>query len=114
MLDDDDRVPSFYQALQDLQEPLDIGNVQPGCRLIQDKHGAARCRPRQFPRQLDTLRLTTRKRRGRLPQAHIAQADIVERLQLLVDGRNSREKAHRLFHRHIQDLGDMLALVTNL
>ncbi len=114
MLNDDDRVPRIYQALQHMQEPLNIGKVQPGCGLIQDIHCAARCGPREFPRQLDTLCLTTRERCGWLTQADIAKTDIVERLQLLEDGRHFREKAHRLFHWHIQYIGDILALVTNL
>src|SRR5947209_18062122 len=111
MLDDDDRVPRIYQALQHMQEPLNVGKVQPDCGLIQDIHGAARCGPREFPRQLDTLCLTTRERCGGLTQAHIAKTDIVERLELLEAGRYFCEKAHRLFHRHIHYIGDLLALV---
>ena len=88
--------------------------MQPGRGLIQDIHRATRCLPGEFPRQFDTLCLTTRQRCSGLTKVYIAQTNIVQRLQLIEDGRYFREKAHRLFHRHVQYFGDILAFIMDL
>ena len=42
VLDDDDGVPRFDEAVKDVYEPVHVGDVQSGCRLVEHIHGAAR------------------------------------------------------------------------
>jgi len=72
MFDNDDRVASVDQALQDVQQALHIGKMQSRGRFIQDIHCAARCAAGKFRCQLDALSFTARERRSGLTQAHIA------------------------------------------
>src|SRR5258708_2200325 len=86
------------------------------CKTCKSRSISAKCRPVVGSSRIYIVRPVAGRAssRARLTQADIAQTDRVERLELLEDGRHFREKAHRLFHRHIQYLGDILALVTNL
>ena len=68
----------------------------------------------QFLGQLDALRFAARKRGGRLAQVHVAQPDVVQRLQLGADLRNVLQQRQRLFHGRFQQVGDGIALVLHL
>src|SRR6185436_4290708 len=68
---------------------------------------------RELEAELDALRLSPRKRSGGLPELHVAQPDIEERLQLALDGRDRVEKDVRLLDRHLEHFLDVAALVLN-
>ena len=51
------------------------------------------------------------KRRGGLAHLDIAQADVADRLQLVVNARDVREEIGRFVHAHLEHVGDGLALV---
>ncbi len=57
VLDDDHRVASIGQAVEYIQQALDIGEVQAGGGLIQDVNCLSRSHAAQFFRQLDALGL---------------------------------------------------------
>src|SRR5579859_2555461 len=52
VLDDDDRVPRVDEAVQDLEELLDVGEVEAGRRLVEDVQRPAGRAPRQLGREL--------------------------------------------------------------
>src|SRR5256714_8589451 len=52
VLDHDDGVPGVDEAMEDLEQLLDVGEVQPRRRLVQDVQGAARRAARQLRREL--------------------------------------------------------------
>ena len=64
--------------------------------------------------QLHTLRLTAGQRRRRLPQPHVAQPDVDQRLQVPMDRGDRFEELRRVLDRHVEHLGDGLALVVHL
>ena len=64
--------------------------------------------------QLDPLRLAAREGRRRLAEPDVAEADVDEGPHVPGDRRDRREEVHRLLDRHVQDLGDRLALVVHL
>ena len=90
VLDDEDRVAAVDQPVEDLEQLLDVGEVEPGRRLVEDVERPAGRPPRQLGRQLDPLRLAARQRRRRLAEVDVAEADVVERLELGPDVRARR------------------------
>ena len=114
VLDDEDRVAAVDQPVEDLEQLLDVGEVEPGRRLVEDVERPAGRPPRQLGRQLDPLRLAARQGRRRLAEVDVAQADVVQRLELGPDVRHRREEVERLGDGHLEDVGDRLALVVDL
>ena len=64
----------------------------------------------QLGRELDALRLAAGERRRGLAEAHVVEADVVQRLQPARDLRDVREELERLLDRHLEHVGDRLAL----
>src|SRR5690348_15854904 len=87
-IDYDNRVASIDEALQDLKQAVNVGEVQARRGFVQNIHRAASGAARQLCSQLDALCFATRKRGGGLPQLHVAQTNIVECLHLVVDRGN--------------------------
>src|SRR5262249_39413273 len=110
VLDDDHGVPGVDEAIEALEQTFDVGQVQPGCRFIEDVERVLRALQfRQLSGDLDALRLAARESRGRLAESEIAEAEIVEHLDLLRDHGVSGEERDALFNRHVEDIGDGLA-----
>jgi len=82
VLDDDDRVAGIAQLVQHLQQQVDVGEVQPRGRLVEDVEGAAGVALGELERELDPLRLATGERGRALAEADVAEADVEQRLQL--------------------------------
>jgi hypothetical protein len=114
VLDDDDRVAGLDEPVQDLEQLLDVGEVEAGRRLVEDVERLAGRAPRQLGRQLHPLRLAAGQRRRRLAEVDVAEADVVERLQLRRRLRARAEELERLLDGHLEDLGDRAALVVDL
>ncbi len=66
---------------------------------------------RQFLGELDALRFAARKRGRRLAELDVAEADVEQRLELLLDLRDVLKQRQRLFDRRVEQVGDGLALV---
>ena len=103
-------LPGVDQPLEHVEQPLDVGEVQAGGGLVEDVEGPAGGDLGQLGRQLDALRLATRQRRRRLAEPDVAQPHVVERLQAPADLRDVREELERLLDRHLEHVGDRLAL----
>ena len=84
--------------------------MQAGGGLVEDVDGVAGGALGQLAGQLDPLRLAARQRRRRLAEAHVAEADVDERLHVAGDGRLVGEELERLLARQVEHLGDVLAL----
>jgi hypothetical protein len=84
MFDQQHRVARVHQAVQRLQQALDVRQVQPGCRLIENVDrvpGALELA--ELGGDFDTLRLAAGERRRGLAQRQVTQAQIAERFDLL-------------------------------
>src|SRR5262245_48947803 len=114
VLDNDHGVTQVYESLQHVEQLAHVLEVQTCGRLVQDVDGAARGAARKLFGQLDALRLAARKRRRRLAEFDVTQADFVERLQLLFDLRVIFEQRQGLFDRRVQQLRDVLALIAHV
>ena len=74
-------LPRSARRCRTAQQGGDVGEVEAGRRLVEDVERPAGRDPAQLARQLDPLGLAAREGRARLPQRHVAQAGLAERLQ---------------------------------
>ena len=114
MLNDHHRVASFRQSAEDLHQLVHIGKMQTGGRFIQNVDCPSGTPAGELRRQLDALCLAAGQLRRRLSQLDIAEADIIERLYLIMDGRHILKEGQRLLHRHIEHIVDIFPLVPDL
>jgi len=87
MLDDHDGVSHVYQAVKDVEQPVDVGEVQTGSGLVEDVHRAAGGPLAEFGGELDALRLAAREGGARLAEGHVSEADVGEGLKHALDCR---------------------------
>ena len=114
MLDDQHRVALVDQPAEHQQQLADVLEVQAGGRLVEHVDGAAGRALLQLRGQLDPLRLAAGQRRRRLPEPDVAQADLDKRLHVPGDRGHRGEEVDGLLDRHVEHLGDGLALVVHL
>src|SRR5688572_21267765 len=114
VLDHEDRVAQVGQAVEHVEEVLDVGEVQAGGRLVEDVERVAGGVLAELRREFHPLRLAAGELRARLADLHVREADVVERLQQAVDDGEVLKEVHRLFNLHRQHFGDGLAAVVDL
>ena len=114
MLDHDHRVALVDQAVQHAEQLGDVLEVQAGGRLVEDVDRPPRRAPLQLGRELHALGLAAGQRRGRLAQAHVAEPDVDQRVHVPPDRVDRLEEDRGLLDRHVEHLGDRLALVVHL
>ena len=73
VLDDDHRVAARDEPVDDAEQPVDVGRVEAGRRLVHDVDVSG---PRQLGGQLEALRFAAREGRQRLAEAQIADAHV--------------------------------------
>ena len=83
-------------------------------RLVQQEQRAPRARAGQLGRQLDALRFAPGKGAGRLTQGQVAESHVKQRHELVRDRRHVAKKSRRLVNRHVEHIGDVLALIGDL
>ena len=114
VLDNKHGVAGVGQALQERDQLLDVGEVQAGGGLVEDIQRLAGRALAELAGELDSLRFAAGELRGRLSEADVVEAHLVDGLQFARDCGQSLEELHRLTDRHLQDVGDILALVAHL
>ena len=102
------------QPAEDPEQLANVFEVQAGGRFVQDVDGAPGGTLLQLARELHPLRLTTGERRRRLAKTHVSQTDIHQSAKVARDRGHGSKEIRTLFDRHIQDLGDRLALEVDL
>ncbi len=75
MLNDDDGVAGVDELLQNVEKFVNVGEVKPGRRFVEDVERLPGRSARQFLGELDPLRLAARQCRGLLADMDIAEAD---------------------------------------
>ena len=83
-------------------------------RLIQNINRLSCSSPAQLCSQLNSLSLSAGKLCGWLPQTNIRKPHIIQCRNLPINRRNILKEAHRLLHRHIQDIVNAFSLIANL
>ena len=114
MLDDDDGVARLHQLVQHLQQQINVGEMQAGGGLVQDVERATSVSARQLQGQFHALRLAATQGGGRLAQSDVTQAHFHQGLQLACQVGHRAKKRQGVFHRHVQYVRDVFALVLHL
>src|SRR3569623_1143982 len=111
VLDHEHGVAVVDEAVQHLEELLDVAEVKAGGRLVEQVQRADGLDAGELARELHTLGLATGECRRRLAERDVAEADVDERVhdprQLLV----MLEQLRGFLDRGLEDLRDVLALV---
>ena len=114
MLDDDERIAGVAQFHEHFEELVDVGEVQARGRFIEDVNGAPGGLFRQLGGELDALRFAPAERRAVLPEPHVAEPHVFHRDELVGDLRHIAEETRGFIHGHVQHVGDILSLVSDL
>ena len=114
MLDDQDGVAGVDELLEHVHELANVLEVQARGGLVEDVEGLAGLLAVQLLGELDALGLAAGERGGGLAQVDVAQAHVVERLELVLDARDVGEEGQRLVDRHVQHVRDGLAVIEHL
>ena len=114
MLDHQHGIAGIDQALQHVKQLAHVLEVQARGGLVQNVERLARLAPVQLLGQLHALGLAAGKRGGGLAQAHVAQAHIVEGLQLALDLGDVAKERQGLGHAHLEHVRNRLAAVGDL
>jgi hypothetical protein len=110
VFDHDDAVALVDQRLEHQQQFPDVLEVQAGRRLVQNVDRATGLPLLKFRCQLHPLGLAAGERRSRLSEPDVAEADINQRLQVPRDGWDGGEELGAFLDRHVEHLGNGLAL----
>ena len=89
VLDHHHGVALLDQRVQHLQQLAHVLEVQAGGGLVEDVERLAGRAPRQLLGELDPLRLAARERGRRLAELDVAEADLLQRLELVADRRDA-------------------------
>ena len=100
--------------MQHLHQFLHVGEVQARGRLVEDVEGLTGAASRELQSQLDALGFASREGQRRLTHLDVPQTDLPEDPQLLGDCGYALEELERLVDGHLENLVDVLPLVTNL
>src|SRR5439155_13135151 len=92
VLDHEHRVARVDEALQRLEQLLDVREMEAGRRLVEDVERATGRDLAELRRELDALRLAARERRRRLAELDVVEPDVVQRLQAPADLRDLGEE----------------------
>jgi len=109
VFNDDDGVAHVNEPMQDIEQTLNIVEMQPDSRLIQNVKRPSSCPPTQLARQLHPLSLTAAECRRRLTKFYVTQTDIVKGLQNSLDWRDMFKELKGFINAHVQNISDVFA-----
>jgi len=113
VLDHEHRVAGIDQPLEHLEQLLDVGEVQTGSRLVENVERPAGA---ILPSSAASLTRWASRPRASSPAARASCSRARRRAASAAGGGSSdlHEKAQRLLDRHLQHVGDRLALEAHL
>ena len=107
-------LPASTSALQLRHQPVDVGRMQAGGRLVEHVQRVAALRPLQLGGELDALRLAAGQLGGRLAQAQVAEADVAQQRERLAHRGLVGEEGPGVVDGHREHVGDVLAVPGDL
>ena len=114
MFDHHDGVALFDQRVEDFEEFADVFEVEARRRFVEDVERVAGGAAGEFLGELDALRLAAGQGGRLLPDLDVAEADLDQHLHLVADGGDGLEELRGILDRHVEDVGDALALELHL
>ena len=113
VLDHHHRVAQVDQPVEHVEQLGQVVEVQAGGRLVEQVERPAGVGPRELGGQLHALRLAAGERRRRLAEREVVEPHVAERLQDAADLGDVLEQLDRLAARHVEHVGDRLAVVAD-
>ena len=113
VLDDDDGVASIDKFLQDIHQDSDVLEMQAGGGLVENVERLAGVFLREFGGQFDSLAFSTRKGGGGLAKFDVAEAYILDGLDLAEDLGHVLEELDGLIDGHVEHVGNRLAFIAH-
>src|SRR5581483_3784320 len=114
VLDHDERMAALDEPGEADEELVDVGQVKPGRRLVEDEERVGLSLAAELGGELHALRLATRERRQRLPETEVVEADVGERAEAFADVRHVGEERHGLADRQVEDVANREPAVSDL
>ena len=114
VFDHDHAVALFDQGVEDFEQFADVFEVEAGGGLVQNVEGLAGGSAGEFLGELDALGFAAGQGGGLLADFDIAEADFGEHRHLVADGGDGLEEFHRVLDRHVEHVGDAVALELHL
>ena len=111
MLDHHQGIAGGDEAAEGAQQLGDVVEVQAGGRFVEEEQGmrCGRVAVCQMARQLEALRLAAGKRRHRLAETQVLEADVGQRCEARPHLGVVGEELQRFADRQFQHIGDILA-----
>src|SRR6185437_8086012 len=106
VLDDDDGVAEVGEAVEDFEEAAHVVEVEAGGGLVKQIKSAAGLALAEFAGNLHALGFAAGERGCRLAEVNVAESDIDEGLQLLIDLGDVGEDGQGVFNGEVEDVGD--------
>ena len=110
MFDDNDGIAAGRKLAQHVPENLDILEVEPCSRFIEQVDHLLGGLAGKFRRQLEALRFATAERGDGLTEFHVREAHIAQAFELREDFRLVLEEFTGFGDAHVEHVGDVLAL----
>ena len=114
MLYDHHGISALRKPLEDLDELVDIREMKPRRRLVQDIDSLSGASFAQLGGKLYPLCLPSRKGRGWLAQPYIGKAHVIQCLYLIPYPGYILKVGKSLFHGHVQHVRNVLVLIPDL
>ena len=113
MLNHQHGIAAVAQCFEHLNQLMDIGEVQPGGRFVENVECFAGRLFAQLGGELDALGLAAGERGGGLTEAKVAEPDFAQRAQFALHAGDRAEKFAGFIDRHGEHIGDAFAAVVH-
>ena len=87
VFDDDHRIAAVDEFVEHIEQQADVLEMKPRRRFVEDVERTPRIALGQLGGELDTLALAARERGAGLSEREVAEADLLDGTEFLVDGR---------------------------
>lgn len=107
-------VTTVDQAPEDFKETFDVIGVETSGGLVEDVEGLAGAATSKLSGKLNTLRFPTGEGRSGLTKFDVAETDLLDGLEFGGDSGDISKEFNSFVDSHVEDLGDVFALILNL
>ena len=114
VLDHDERVAALDEPREAAEQPLDVGEVQPGGRLVEDEERVRLALPPEMRGELHALGLAARERRQRLAEPQVVEPDVDQGAEAPGDVGDVGEDLDGLGDGEVEDLADVAPVRAHL
>lgn len=106
VFDGDDGIPFLDEAVQDVEELGDVGEMESGRRFVQNIEGFRSRTFREVERELDALGFASGKGRCRLSEGNVSETDVDEHLEHPRDSGKRRKEREGFLAGHRKHFGN--------